>query len=46
MAVKEAHELTGEALEEYKRMKALSLVKLVGLFTLVPGVVLVFIAFR
>ncbi|MDI9514210.1 MAG: hypothetical protein GX384_03550 [Clostridiaceae bacterium] len=46
VAVKEAHEFTGEALEEYKRMKALSMVKLVGLFTLIPGVVLIFIAFK
>jgi len=46
VTVKEAGEFTGEALEEYKRMKALSMVKLVGLFTLLPGVVLVLIAFR
>ncbi|HPU21913.1 MAG TPA: hypothetical protein PL099_02855 [Thermoclostridium caenicola] len=46
VTVKEAGELTGEALEEYKRMKACSIVKLVGLFTLLPGVVLVLIAFR
>ena len=45
-SLQEAHEFTGEALEEYKRMKALSMVKLVGLFTLIPGVVLIFIAFK
>jgi len=46
IAVKEAHELTGEALEEYRRMKALSLVKLAGLLLVIAGVVLVFVAFR
>lgn len=46
VTMKEAGELTGEALEEYKRMKARSIVKLVGLFTLLPGVVLVLTAFK
>ncbi|HPU44852.1 MAG: hypothetical protein GXX04_09685 [Clostridiaceae bacterium] len=46
ITVKEAREFTDEALEEYKRMKALSLVKLIGLFIFIPGVVLVFVAFR
>lgn len=44
--VKEAHGFTGEALEEYKQVKALTTVKLVGLFILIPGVVLIFIAFQ
>lgn len=44
--VGEADELGDKELEEYKRTKAISKVKLIGLFILLPGVILVFIAFR
>lgn len=46
VALEEAGEIRGEALEEYKRVKALSLVRLVGFFLMLPGEVLAFIAFR
>ena len=46
VTVREAHEFDEENLEKYKRMKALSIVKLAGFITLFPGVILVFIAFK
>lgn len=44
--VAEAQELTGEELEKYKLTKAIARVKVVGLLVMLPGVFLVFIAFR
>lgn len=44
--VKEAEAFSPEELEKYKRLKALSLVKMAGLFVLLPGVILIFITFR
>ncbi|MCX7774377.1 MAG: hypothetical protein N2376_14860 [Clostridia bacterium] len=46
MEVKEAGVFTPEELEKYKMTKAIARVKMVGLVALLPGVLLVFIAFR
>ena len=46
VTVREAHEFTGEELEKYKQLKALSIVKLAGFITLTPGVIIVFFAFK
>jgi multisubunit Na+/H+ antiporter MnhG subunit len=44
--VPDSYGLSGEELERYKQMKALSIVKMAGFFILVPGVFMVFLAFR
>jgi multisubunit Na+/H+ antiporter MnhG subunit len=44
--VADAEMFDAEGLEKYKRMKAMSIVKLMGLVVLLPGVILVFIAYR
>ncbi len=44
--VTEAQELTGEELEKYRMTKAIARVKVVGLLVMLPGVFLVFIAFK
>lgn len=43
---KEAGELSGEELEQYKLTKAIARVKIIGLFVMLPGVFLVFYSFR
>lgn len=44
--VADAEAFDAEGLEKFKRMKAMSIVKLIGLVILLPGVILVFITFR
>ncbi len=46
VSVADADMFDAEGLEKYKRMKAMSIVKLIGLIILLPGVILVFITFR
>lgn len=44
--VTEAQELPDEELEKYRLTKAIARVKVVGLLVMLPGVFLVFIAFK
>jgi len=43
---KEAEELTGEELEQYKLTKAIARVKFIGFLIMLPGVLLVFNSYR
>ncbi len=44
--VEEAAELAGDELEAYKLTKAIARVKVVGLLIMLPGVLLIFVAYR
>lgn len=46
VSVKEAEELSGEDLENYKMTKAKVRVKIIGVLVMLPGVIMLFIAYR
>jgi hypothetical protein len=46
MNASEAGEFSDEELEKYKMTKAIARVKVVGVLVMLPGVILIYIAFR
>jgi hypothetical protein len=46
VGVKEAGEFSGEELEKHKKTKAMAMVKIAGFIVLLPGLILLILAFR